>query len=244
MSKNTCWKNEKELSRFVRDGFEAPNCIPDSNYELKEESYYVTAKNRELTQKYKKTMEWIDELIKNGDKDVAEKMLKVFDKWKRDYDNKISFVKSIIKENGLNESVNPKTVQQRKEKIEKTKKMVLQQFEEDPETKRQFKKNFKKWLKDREKELLDYENKKIKKLPEYTYFHYDIMETIKIPNIRIVESKVRNTVDKMAEIDDWLSNELQKVENITDPSKSQIAMDKLTRDYHKLNAEKFPKKEK
>lgn len=95
---NTCWKTPKQLGKAIKNGLEVPNCIPDSDYALDEAQVFILKKNRELVGKYKKTIDWLNDVISDGDKDYAEKLLQIVEKWKRYYEDKIRIAKSVLKE--------------------------------------------------------------------------------------------------------------------------------------------------
>ncbi len=95
---NSCWKSPEQLGKAVRNGLEVPNCIPDSEYDLKEAQAFITNKNRELIGKYKKAVEWLNTVIADGDKEYAEKLLQIVDKWKKYYEDKIRLAKTVLKE--------------------------------------------------------------------------------------------------------------------------------------------------
>lgn len=94
----SCWKSMHGLKKAIEGGLEVPNCIPDSAYALDEGQYFIDAKHRELLTKYKKAKEWFDETIAHGDKEYAEKILKIIEKWKRSYEDKIRTAKTALKE--------------------------------------------------------------------------------------------------------------------------------------------------
>lgn len=94
----SCWKTPKELGQSIQNGLEVPNCIPDSKYNLKEAQAFITNKNRELIGKYKKSMEWLNNVVADGDKEYAEKLLQIVEKWKRYYEDKIKLAKTVLKE--------------------------------------------------------------------------------------------------------------------------------------------------
>lgn len=94
----SCWNDMEELGYAIQNGLEVPNCIPDSAYSLNEAQIFVSSRNRELQSKYKKTKEWLDNTIASGDKDYAEKLLIVIDRWKMNYEEKIRTAKSYVKE--------------------------------------------------------------------------------------------------------------------------------------------------
>lgn len=95
---NSCWKTAKQLAKAIKNGLEVPNCIPDKEYMLKESYYFTANKKRELNSKYKKIMDWLEEVIEDGDKDYAEKIMKVVQKWKTSYEEKIRNAKTYLKE--------------------------------------------------------------------------------------------------------------------------------------------------
>ena len=95
----SCWKTPKQLGKAIKDGLEVPNCIPDSAYALNEVQTFLVKKNRELLGKYKKAVDWLNDVIADGDKDYAEKLLQIVEKWKRYYEDKIKLAKSVLKEN-------------------------------------------------------------------------------------------------------------------------------------------------
>ena len=94
----SCWKNMDDLGNMIQNGFEVPNCIPDSAYKLNEAQVFVNNKNRELQSKYKKVKQWLDDTIASGDKDYAEKLLVIIDRWRQSYEDKIRSAKSLVKE--------------------------------------------------------------------------------------------------------------------------------------------------
>lgn len=95
---NSCWKTPKQLRKAIEGGLEVPNCIPDKNYDLNENQIFINRKNRELMGKYKKAKDWFDEIIADGDKDYAEKVMQIIEKWKRNYEDKIRTAKGVLKE--------------------------------------------------------------------------------------------------------------------------------------------------
>jgi hypothetical protein len=96
---NSCWKNPKQLAKAIKNGLEVPNCIPDEKYALKESNYFIGNKKRELNKKYEKIMDWLEEVVESGDKDYAEKIMKIIEKWKKSYEDKIRNAKSYLREN-------------------------------------------------------------------------------------------------------------------------------------------------
>lgn len=99
--KKSCWKSSKELGKMIKNGFEVPNCIPDSEYDLNESRVFVSSKNRELQSKFKKAKKWLDDIVYEGDKDYAEKLFLIIDKWMSNYEDKIRNAKSAIRESRL-----------------------------------------------------------------------------------------------------------------------------------------------
>jgi hypothetical protein len=65
---------------------------------LNEAQVFVNNKNRELQSKYKKVKQWLDDTIASGDKDYAEKLLIIIDRWRQSYEDKIRSAKSLVKE--------------------------------------------------------------------------------------------------------------------------------------------------
>lgn len=95
----SCWKSGSDLGKAIKDGLEVPNCIPDSAYALDEAYAYYSRKNKEVLYKYKKALEWLDEVLDEGDKEYVEKMLKVIERWKKTYESNINNAKNYLKEN-------------------------------------------------------------------------------------------------------------------------------------------------
>lgn len=95
---NSCWKTYGQLKKAIENGLEVPNCIPDKKYNLQEMQIFIDRKNRELMGKYKKAKDWLDTIIANGDKDYAEKIMQIIEKWKRNYEDKIRSAKGVLKE--------------------------------------------------------------------------------------------------------------------------------------------------
>lgn len=104
-SKN-CWKTTHQLAKMIKNGFEAPNCIPDSAYSLDESQIFLNKKPRDLNQKYKKAFTWFQDVVMDGDKEFAEKLLQIIDKWKQSYDSKIKSAKSMLKEAFFDKEIN------------------------------------------------------------------------------------------------------------------------------------------
>lgn len=65
---------------------------------ISEEVFFNNAKKRELSSKYKKAYDWIQKILVDGDKDYAEKLLKILDKWKKAYDDRINSAKNYLHE--------------------------------------------------------------------------------------------------------------------------------------------------
>lgn len=102
---NSCWKNMKELRKAIENGLEVPNCIPDEEYKLREAQVFLSKKTRELNYKYKKVINWLEDVITDGDKEYAEKILSIIEKWRNNYENKINSAKNILREqNKINHS--------------------------------------------------------------------------------------------------------------------------------------------
>lgn len=102
---NSCWKTMKELSNNIKNGLEVP-CTDDAKYKLDEEQIRKV-KNRELTTKYKQAFEWLQDVVMDGDKDYAEKLLVILDKWKKHYEDKIRMAKSTLKEDSTILDIQP-----------------------------------------------------------------------------------------------------------------------------------------
>lgn len=66
---------------------------------LQEEGqYFLTAKKRELQKKYKDAYEWLQNMLLNGDRDYAEKCLRIIDKWYKSYQSKLDTATALLKE--------------------------------------------------------------------------------------------------------------------------------------------------
>lgn len=102
---NSCWKTMKELSDNIQNGLEVP-CTDDRKYKLDEEQIRKI-KTRELTTKYKQAFEWLQDVVMDGDKDYAEKLLIILDKWKKHYQDKIRMAKSTLKEDSTILDIKP-----------------------------------------------------------------------------------------------------------------------------------------
>lgn len=101
-----CWKTTHQLVKMIKNGFEVPNCIPDNAYSLDESQIFLNKKPRDLNQKYKKAFTWFQDVVMDGDKEFAEKLLQIIDKWKQSYDSKIKSAKSMLKEAFFDKEIN------------------------------------------------------------------------------------------------------------------------------------------
>lgn len=119
----SCWRTPKQLGKMIKNGFEVPNCIPDKNYNLKEGQIFIK-KVRDLNYKYKKTFEWFQNIVIGGDDDYVEKLLKIIDKWKQSYENKINAAKSMLRE-----SFYEKEILKSKQSLMHYKKKLLVEYE-------------------------------------------------------------------------------------------------------------------
>lgn len=70
----------------------------NNNINLDEAQIFIDSRSRELNSKYKAVYQWFQETVKDGDKDYAEKVLSVIEKWKKNYEDRIKGAKAIIKE--------------------------------------------------------------------------------------------------------------------------------------------------
>jgi hypothetical protein len=66
------------------------------NNEISETKYFT--RNRQLNYRYRKLFEWLMDTIEDGDKDFVEKMIKIVEKWKIEYERKVGNAKRHLKE--------------------------------------------------------------------------------------------------------------------------------------------------
>lgn len=237
---HSCWKTPTQLKKAIEGGLEVPNCIPDSEYALDEAQIFINRKNRELMGKYKKAKDWFDEVLADGDKDFAEKIMQIIEKWKRNYEDKIRTVKGVLKEEeDYNKIFNQIEIDDYRGRYERSYKFYKNKIENEfePPYREMYLTRLNTWyektkayLEQKEQEVLNAKQNSPVDI-HYTPFGFlDIDESFKIVDIQKILSE--NTI---------VQQQIQKYIDDEKALKSALAIFKNKSEYQKLPPEQKEK---